>query len=58
MKDIDSFVIGIFMGFLICCLVLCGVKAFFTEPMLCEVSMGIHDGKVTHIRYGVFVKGD
>jgi hypothetical protein len=51
-------IVGFFMGFLVACLMLCVVEAYYPKPMKCEVSMGYGNGKVTHVRYGVIVEGD
>ena len=58
MKCIDSCVVGVFIGFLLCCLLFCAVKAFDTakpKPSVCEVNIGYQDGKQVHVRYGVVI---
>ena len=58
MMNRDCVIVGFFMGFLVACLMLCVVEAYYPKPMKCEVSMGYGNGKVTHVRYGVIVEGD
>ena len=47
----DGICIGVFLGMLMCCLIFCGVKAFFAESKVCEVATSF--GKETHVRIGV-----
>jgi hypothetical protein len=54
----DCLVVGFMMGFLVACLMLCVVEAYYPKPIECEVSIGLHNGKETHVRYGVYVKGE
>jgi hypothetical protein len=51
-------IVGFFMGFLVACLMLCVVEAYYPKPVKCEVSMGYKNGVETHVRYGVLVEGD
>jgi hypothetical protein len=48
---VDGF-IGFMMGFLVACLMVSVVEAYY--PKMCEVNIGTHNGKETHITYGVF----
>ena len=53
----DCLVVGVFIGFLLCCLVFCVVKTYeIAKPKVCEVSVGTNNGKATYIRYGVLIK--
>jgi len=54
----DCVIVGFFMGFTVCLLILCVVEAYYPKPKVCEVSMGYGNGKVTHVRYGVLIQGD
>ena len=49
----DCVIVGFFMGFMVACLMLCVVEAYYPKPNVCEVSMGV--GKETHVRYGVVI---
>jgi hypothetical protein len=50
----DCVIVGFMMGFLVACLLLCVVEAYYPKPIECEVSMSM--GKETHVRYGVVIK--
>ena len=47
----DCFVVGVFVGMLLCCFLM----LMFPMPKVCEVSMGVKDGKEVHVRYGVVI---
>ena len=49
----DCLVVGFFMGFLVSCLMLCVVEAYYQKPRACEVSVSM--GKETHVRYGIVI---
>ena len=45
----DGICIGVFLGMLMCC----ALMLWFSKERTCEVSMGLHQGKETHVTYGV-----
>lgn len=53
----DCLIVGFFMGFLVACLLLSVVEAYYPKPKVptCEVSMGYQGGKEVHVRYGVVI---
>jgi hypothetical protein len=54
----DCVIVGFFMGFLVCLLILCVVEKYYPKPNVCEVSVGYMGGKEVHVRYGVIVQGE
>jgi hypothetical protein len=50
----DCFVVGVFVGVLFCCFLMLVVP----KPSVCEVVVGMHEGKEVHIRYGVVIEGE
>ena len=54
MKNWDSFIVGVFFGFLVVCLFM--LK--WPEPKHCAVVIGHGDGRVSHVEYGVIVANE
>lgn len=51
MKCIDSCVVGVVIGMLFCCFLM----LMFPKPKVCEVNVGMKEGKEVHVRYGVVI---